>query len=92
MARFKIALILVLILSIYGCASVPGIKATSTDDGKGIQIQPLENKGWLAWLFPAKLPAGSYEAELNADGSKKLKMDSKADLKLIDLNMSKIEG
>lgn len=75
-----------LILS--GCAS-PGIKASVGD--KYIQISPIGDKGikgFFSWFFKPKLPAGKYTAKI--DG-KELEVDTKKDLKLIDLKINTLE-
>lgn len=74
----------ILLLSICGCAT-SGIKVSSTETS--IQIEPLESIGFLSWLFGNKLPAGHYRGKI---GDKEIEVDTKKDLKLIDINASKI--
>jgi len=79
--------ILILLLSVSllcGCAT-PGVMFDKTDTG--IKITPVENEGFLSWLFPANLPAGDYEYQ--ASENEKASFSTKADMKLIDLNMLK---
>lgn len=71
-----------------GCAT-PGIRATAGDTY--IQITPMETegiKGFFAWFFKPKLPAGTYKAKID---DKELEIDTKKDLKLIDINLNKQE-
>lgn len=82
----KLILSILMIAVLSGCAT-PGIKGTETKDT--LTIEPVANTGFLSWLFPAKLPAGDYEYQVSEH--KKLKMNTKTELKLIDLDMNAVK-
>ena len=80
-----VCLAIVLSILLIGCAT-PGVAFTDKDSS--IEITPTEGSSWFAWLLGSNLPAGDYECQF--DEHKSAKFSTKTDLKLFDLNASKI--
>ena len=80
-------LLLGICLSTTGCAT-PGIVGTET--GNTLTIAPVADTSLFACLFPAKLPAGEYEYQVSEH--KKLKINTKADLKLINFDVNALKS
>jgi len=79
---------IIIVLCLAGCAT-PGVRFE--DKGDIIEITPAESDGgWFSRIFGSGLKSGDYECQFGEH--KKAKFSTKQDMKLIDLNMSKIGG
>jgi len=84
----KIVLVVGMCVLLGGCAT-SGINFKDTPDG--IEITPKARTGIMAWLFgQPSLPAGKYEYQ--ASEHEKASVDTKQEMKLIDVNLNKISG
>lgn len=81
----RMVLIIIISIMLSGCAS-PGVAFKEYDDK--IEIVAKNADGFLSALFGARLPAGDYECEFGEH--KKASFSTKTDLKLLDLNLSKL--
>lgn len=80
--------IFVLLICLTGCAT-PGIQGRYYENERKITISPIEPTGPLSFIQKLMglntLPAGKYKFQF--DENVKGEIDSKTDIKIIDINM-----
>lgn len=83
----KILRVILISLLVGGCGTT-GFQGEFKSNGTA-EIRPIykESDAWWAWMFPTKLPAGKYRLK---EGDKEFEVDTKTEMKLLDLNLSKV--